>query len=188
MAKSVTFNLLKPLQPPKTAWDKIYDWILGRARIVVLATIILIALAFVAKVVVDTDAKNKDKAIAGLEIRLDFYTVKIEPDLRAFAAKEDNYIKLWNGSSGITEAVAEIYSYISDPSADITVKVDADRVSIFGTENLDLLRQLEADLRASQSFSSVVFSNLTIERQDVEDQKGEYVLLATIKDPKREKI
>jgi hypothetical protein len=188
MSRAVTFNLLKPLLPPKTAWDKIYDWVLGRARIVILITIILIALAFIAKVVVDTDAKNKDKSIDTLTTRLQFYATSSEPVFRTFSAKTDNYVKVWNGSSGISSAVTEIYSYIPDQNADITIKVDGDRVSIFGTENLDLLRQLESDLRASETFSSVVFSNLTLDRPNIESEEGEYVVLATIKNAKRESI
>src|SRR5688572_23715853 len=108
MSRAVTFNLLKPLPSPKTAWDKIYDWVLGRARIVILITIILIALAFIAKVVVDTDAKNKDKSIDTLTTRLQFYATSSEPVFRTFSAKTDNYIKVWNGSSGISAAVTEI--------------------------------------------------------------------------------
>lgn len=188
MARNITFNLLKPILPPKTAWDKVYDWILGRARIVVLATIILIALAFVAKVIVDTDAKNKDKAIGVLKIQLDFYGSKIEPDLRTFASKTDNYIKLWNGASGVSTAISEVYSYISDPAADVTVKVDADRISIVGTENLTLLKDLESKLRASPTFSSVTFSDLTLQKQDIDTQQGQYVVVATIKNPTRPKI
>ncbi|MEP7103935.1 MAG: hypothetical protein ABI721_04485 [Candidatus Dojkabacteria bacterium] len=185
MAKSVTFNLLKPLQPPKTAWDKIYDWIVDKARYVVMVTIILIAAAFVAKVIVDTDAKNKKKQIDSLTERLNFYATDVEPKLRLFATKEDVYTKLWDSSSNSADIIKEIYSYVTNPGADLTIKVADGFVSVYGTEDLDLLRSLEASLRNSPSFSSVTFSNLTINQQDVQDLKGDYVLTAVIKNNKR---
>lgn len=188
MAKSVTFNLLKPLQPPKTAWDKIYDWIVDKARIVVMITIILIAIAFVAKVVVDTDAKNKTKQIDSLTQRLSFYATEVEPRFRLLALKEDVYQKLWNSSSNSAAIIREIYSYVSNPGADLTIKVSEGVVSVYGTEDLNLLRSLEENLRNSSSFSSVTFSNLTVNQQDLQDLKGEYVLTAVIKSNKRPTI
>ncbi len=188
MAKSVTFNLLKPLQPPKTAWDKIYDWIVDKARIVVLVTIILIAAAFVAKVVVDTDAKNKNKQIDALNQRLSFYSAEVEPRLRLLATKTDVYQKIWNGSSDYAPIIKEIYSYVDNPGADLTIKAADGKVSIFGTEDLTLLRHLEESLRNSPSFTSVNFGNLSIDGQDVQNAKGEYSVTAVIKNVKRTQI
>jgi len=188
MAKSVTFNLLKPLQPPKTAWDKIYDWIVDKARIVVLVTIILIAAAFVAKVVVDTDAKNKNKQIDSLTQRLSFYTAEVEPRLRLLAIKTDSYQKIWNKSSSYSTIIKEIYSYVDNPGADLTIKASDGKVSIFGTEDLTLLRNLEEKLRNSPSFTSVNFGSLSIDGSDVQDAKGEYSVSAVIKDSKRPQI
>ncbi len=188
MAKSVTFNLLKPLQPPKTAWDKIYDWIVDKARIVVLVTIILIAAAFVAKVVVDTDAKNKNKQIDSLTQRLGFYAAEVEPRLRLIATKTDTYQKIWNKASSYAPIIEEIYSYVDNPGADLTIKASDGKVSIFGTEDLTLLRHLEESLRNSESFTSVNFGNLSIDGQDLQDSKGEYSVTAVIKESKRPSI
>lgn len=188
MAKSVTFNLLKPLQPPKTAWDKIYDWIVDKARIVVLITIILIAAAFIAKVVVDTDAKNKNKQIAALTERLSFYTADVEPRLRLIATKTDIYQKIWNKSSAYSAVIKEVYSYVDNPGADLTIKASDGVISIFGTEDLTLLRHLEESLRSSPTFTSVTFGSLSIDGQDLQDSKGEYSVSAVIKETKRPKI
>lgn len=188
MAKSVTFNLLKPLQPPKTAWDKIYDWIVDKARIVVLVTIILIAVAFVAKVVVDTDAKNKNKQIDALTQRLSFYSAEVEPRLRLLATKTDSYQRIWNSASDYSPIIKEIYSYVDNPGADLTIKASEGNISIFGTEDLTLLRHLEESLRNSPSFTSVTFGSLSIDGDDVTDAKGEYSVTAVIKDTKRTQL
>jgi len=188
MAKSVTFNLLKPLQSPKTAWDKIYDWIVDKARIVVLITIILIAAAFIAKVVVDTDAKNKNKQIASLTERLSFYTSEVEPRLRLLATKTDVYQRIWNGSSAYADVIKEIYSYVDNPGADLTIKASDGKISIFGTEDLTLLRNLETSLRNSPSFTSVNFGNLVIDGTDLQDSKGEYSVTAVVKNVKRDQL
>jgi hypothetical protein len=188
MSRSVTFNLLKPLQPPKTAWDKIYDWILSRARIVILLTIVLITISFIAKVIVDTDAKNKTKEIDRLEINLEFYSRISEPKFRRLITKADLYTKIWNSSASYSDVFKEIYSYVTNSGADITIRFNEDRVSIYGTEDLELLRTLENSLRNSKTFSSVVFSSLSQEREDIQDQKGQYIVTATLSSNLRSKI
>ncbi|MEO6728324.1 MAG: hypothetical protein ABIM99_00215 [Candidatus Dojkabacteria bacterium] len=188
MAKSVTFNLLKPLQPPKTAWDKIYDWIVDKARIVVLITILLIAAAFVAKVIVDTDAKNKNKQIDALTQRLGFYSAEVEPRLRLLAIKTEFYSTIWNKSSAYSAVIKEVYSYVDNPGADLTIKAGDGKISIFGTEDLNLLRNLEESLRNSPTFTSVTFGSLSIDGSDLQDSKGEYSVSAEIKDTKRTQL
>jgi len=148
----------------------------------------LIAAAFVAKVVVDTDAKNKNKQIDSLTQRLSFYTAEVEPRLRLLAIKTDSYQKIWNKSSSYSTIIKEIYSYVDNPGADLTIKASDGKVSIFGTEDLTLLRNLEEKLRNSPSFTSVNFGSLSIDGSDVQDAKGEYSVSAVIKDSKRPQI
>lgn len=186
--KKRNFNLLKPVAPPKTVWDKVYDWLLGRARIVILITEILIGIAFFAKVIQDTDAKNKEDLIARLTQELNFYADRLEPEFRVIEAKDISYETLWNNSNKYSEVLTEIYSYIANASSEINIRVDGREVTIFGTEDLSILQTLEANLKSSQTFSSVIIKSLTLEQQEILEQKGDYVLTAIIRDISRPQL
>jgi hypothetical protein len=176
------FNLLKPIQPPKTVWDKVYDWLLGRARIVLLITEILIAASFFAKVIQDTDAKNKEDEIVRLTTQLDFYKDTLEPSFRVLENKDNAYRLIWNNSPKYSDIVKQVYEFIGNTSSHVNLRVEGKEITIFGTEDLSVLQRLEAALKSSDIFSSVVIRSLTLEQQEILEQKGDYILSAVIKD------
>ncbi len=176
------FNLLKPVEAPKTVWDKIYDWILGRARIVILITELFIAVAFVGKVIEDTNAKNMDKQIENLKLELSIYSNDKEPAFREIHRKEGQYNLLWTSSSGYVNVLKEIYSFIPNAGADITVKFDSGKVSILGFDDLTFLQQIEQSLKTSSTFSAVAVNTLSITQQESDKSQGKFVLVATIND------
>ncbi|MBE0573852.1 hypothetical protein IH575_03045, partial [Candidatus Dojkabacteria bacterium] len=112
MEKKRIFNLLKPVQPPPSFWDKFYNWILTRARVVILITELLIVAAFVGKVIVDTQARTKDEEIQNLRAENSFYATEREPIFRDFQRRDVTYQRIWSNSSEYNEVLNEIYSYI----------------------------------------------------------------------------
>jgi hypothetical protein len=180
MEKNRIFNLLKPVQPPPTFWDKTYDWILGKARVVILITELLIVFAFVAKVIVDTQARTKDEEIASLKAELGFYSTQREPLFRDIQKRDSAYQRLWSISNSYTDIFKEIYSYMQNPSAELTVSADKNRVSILGYDDLSSVQNLETQLKASATFSSVFVETLSLEQKEILQSTGQYVLVATI--------
>ncbi len=174
------FNLLKPIEPPLTAWDKVYLWIVNRARVVILITELLISFAFVGKVIEDTSAKNKEKMVDKLVSELKFYAVEQEPFFRNIQRKGGDYIKVWNSSSGYYSILNEIYSYIPDLPSDLTVRISDNRVSIFGNESLSTLKTLEEAMKKSKTFTAVFIDTLSLEQQQILEKKAQYVLVADI--------
>ena len=174
------FNLLKPIEPPLTAWDKVYLWIANRARVVILITELLISLAFVGKVIEDTNAKNKEKMIDKIATELKFYAIEQEPFFRNIQRKGGDYIKLWNKSSGYYPILTEILSYIPNLPSDLTVRISDKRVAIFGNESLTTLKQLEEAMKKSKTFSTVYIDTLSLEQQQILEKKAQYVLVADV--------
>lgn len=185
MEKNRIFNLLKPVKPPPTFWDKAYDWVLGKARIVILITELLIVFAFVAKVIVDTEARAKDEEIASLKGELSFYAAEREPRFRDLQRRDSAYTRLWTASNEYSNVLNEIYSYIRTPGIQLTVRFDKDTVSIFGYDDLASVEELERKLKASPTFVSASFDDLTLEQQEILQSTGQYAIRAIIKDFKR---
>lgn len=178
--KKRIFNLLKPILPPKTVWDKVYDWVINRARVVVLIAEVFIVVAFAVKVGVDTNAKNKQKNIDRLTREISIYAVDKEPKFRQLFRIDSDYVRLWEISSNNHDVITEIYSYIKNPASDITVRIDKNRVSIFGTEDLRDLQELEIAVENSETFANAYIDTLTVEDEDLQTNTGQYVLIATI--------
>ncbi len=173
------FNLLQPIKPALTLWDKIYDWVLWRARIVILVTIILITGIFVGKVVVDTDAKNKTKEIASVESRLKVLETAYESEFRNLFRREDDYEELWNVGSAYTAVIQEIGSYIGG-NVNLNVRVQDNKITIFGTEDLSVLNQVEVAMKSSTSFKNVFVNSLTVDSGQEGLNQGDYILSAEI--------
>lgn len=180
MATKKIFNLLKPISPPQTYWDKIYDWLIGKAKIIILITQFVIVLSFVTKVIVDTQAKSKDKRIETLEGELQFYQTAQEPLFRRLHSQQIDYRLLWNKSSAYADVIQEVYAYISNPSAEISVKIEGQILTISGTDDLDYLRNLEGKLRSSDTFISVTFKELSQRQREIQEGTGRYELEAII--------
>jgi putative cofactor-binding repeat protein len=174
------FNLLKPFKPPATTWDKIYDWLINRARVIMVFAEIAVALSFVGKVVVDVQAKNLDDALTGAQRTLGQFSTTVEPEIRLLQGKADAYRKIWDGSSGYSEVLQEIHSYIPNPSDDIVVRIDGNQITIRGGSTLDELVDIEAKMRASETFSSVTLPTLAAESSDITAGEGKYAFSATI--------
>lgn len=179
------FNLLKPVEPPLTVWDKIYEWLVKRARVVVMLAEVFIAIAFFGKVIVDTEAKDKQENVNSLVAEAKLYTdengVSGARRLKytQLQSRDSDYQKLWNNSSNVGGILSEIYSYIPNESSDITINISANKVSIFGEVELSILQELEDQIDSSSNFLNSEIT-LTIEQDDAVAGIGTYVLEGTL--------
>lgn len=168
MAKNVekkkkrrVFNLLKPYKPPATGWDRIYEWLIGKARVVMIITEIIVAVTFVLKVVVDMEAKNLEDRIKAEKRELNVFAQSIEPEIRVEQAKAKNYKQIWNASSFKTQVLQELNTYITNSAADVKVSMSGNEVTLSVTENFDFLSQVESSIKASSTFIDVT-SGVTV--------------------------
>ncbi len=175
-----TFNLIKPVEPPKSYWDKVYEWVVSRAKVIFIVCEVLIVTAFALKVVVDNSANSRKEVFQELKNQSAFYEAQYEQEIRRTQSKSFEYLKLWNGSSQMAEILQEVYGYLPASSNEITVKIDKDRLQIYGTDDLEALRILEQSLKNSSTFTTAAVDTLSLEQQDSLEGRGRYVLTAII--------
>lgn len=180
--KKHIFNLLKPIEPPLTSWDMVYEWLVGKAKFVIMFTQVIIAITFFAKVVLDTLAKNKEKQIESLEEELSYYTGEEKRPLYwTIQNKERNYHELWTKSSNFHNLLTEIYSYIPNIGADISVNLTDDLATIYGDDTRQNFGEIEASLKESPSFLKTDVA-LTLEQKDFVEGTGKALFNAIIDD------
>ncbi|MCA9386463.1 hypothetical protein KC669_00345 [Candidatus Dojkabacteria bacterium] len=181
MKRQRYFNLLKPISEPKSAWDKIYDWIIGKARIVLLSTEIIMVLIFFVKVVVDNIEKNKLNEFDKTQQELLNLESQHEEEFRQIQARVIDYQNIWQNSNMIFPIYNEVLGYIDSPSSQFSLNISsAGTITIEGYEDLDRLRSIENKMKASDSFNSVTINTLTLEQTDVIDKRGRYSLTGII--------
>ncbi|MCA9379426.1 hypothetical protein KC640_03275 [Candidatus Dojkabacteria bacterium] len=173
------FNLLRPELPPPSAWDKVYHWLLTRARVVIVVCEIIVAIAFVAKVAVDLQTKDLEEQLQAQFAELSQLATSVEPELRDLQLRSRSYEKLWEKSTKYADVLVEIHSYITNPAANIVITVASDRITIRGDDSLQTLQSIEAKMKSSSSFTQVSLE-LNTEGETTAGSQGEYLIKATI--------
>lgn len=182
------FNLLKPEKAPQSAWDKIYDWLVVRARITILVCEVIILIAFVAKVAVDIQTKDLNEALeAKSQVLAEFFGT-VEGELRDIQQRSRVYQNVWEFSNSYAAILREINSYIANPGVEVVVALSGSNLTIRGDDNLQALQTIEAKMKSSPSFTDVKLE-LNTEGNQTSGTQGKYVISAKIvKVTQREKL
>ena len=180
MSNDRFFNLLKPIVEPKSSWDKIYDWILGRARVVLLFVEIIMVVLFFTKVVVDNIGKNRIQQFENVQLELLSLEEKHESEFIKIQNKVLRYTELWDLSSNFYPIFTEIIDNLKIPKNTYFFNISSNgRIQVNGYEDITYLRELEAVMKNSNTFTNVTVDTLTLEQEGLE-QKGKYLLTAYI--------
>lgn len=175
------FNLLEPVIPPKTFWDKIYDWFMTRARVVMIVVEVIVVLTFVGKIAIDNIGKNKMNELEKIQLELRPLEISNEAKFRDIQVRGEDYKKLWNKSSAYSEIISEIFSYINHSVDTLSIRIDKNSIIILGYEDLNALQSLETQLKSSPTFTNAMIS-INLEQRDVASDSGQFSLTVTIDD------
>lgn len=150
------FNLLKSQAEPPSVWSKLYEWVLGSARVIIILVEIVVLVAFGFKVWVDIQGKELDKSIERSEAIVNAMSTS-EKEFRTIQAKTTAYKAIWDASYDYSKLLANINSLLPITSSikDITVTFDKDQISISGVapkSKESEIRNLEADLKTNSPY------------------------------------
>jgi Tfp pilus assembly protein PilN len=175
------FNLLQPKADPPTAWDNIYSWIIDKARVVMILAEFLIVMVFVAKVVVDTQAKGFDDTIAKLDQEVRFTYSASEPRIRTLQNKVKSYETLWQKSSNYAPLFSEVLGYLNSQDSKLIINFDGKELSISGFGDKAAVAAFESSMKASANFSNVELFEVKAEGEEIEQGNSGFGLSAVIK-------
>ena len=150
------FNLLKSQAEPPSVWSKLYEWVLGSARIIIILVEIVVLVAFGFKVWVDIQGKDLDKSIERSEAIVNAMATS-EKEFRLVQAKTTSYKLIWDASIDYSKVLANINSLlpITTSIKDITVSFDKDQISISGISPKSKeseIKNLENDLKSNSPY------------------------------------
>lgn len=176
------FNLLQPKPAPPTAWDNIYFWLVDKARVVLIISELIVAVVFVGKVIVDTQARSLDERVRQLDEQYRANYSTNEARLRTLQQKSQAYVDVWEASSGYADLLGEINSYLGVSSAKISITFTDDRLTVNGFSDKTELANFESAIKNSPRFVDVELFEVKSDSSDGQNQDAGFGLRARIKD------
>ena len=137
------FNLLKTQAEPPSVWTKVYDWVIGTARIVIIVIEVIVLVAFVIRIFIDLQGKELDKKIEQGEAILNVLKTN-EADFRLIQSKTSTYSTIWNSTPDYSEMIATINASlpINVSITNLTISINKDTLKITGVAD----KKKEADI------------------------------------------
>ena len=165
------FNLLKTQAEPPSVWTKVYDWVIGTARIVIIVIEVIVLVAFVIRIFIDLQGKELDKKIEQGEAILNVLKTN-EADFRLIQSKTSTYSTIWNSTPDYSEMIATINASlpINVSITNLTISINKDTLTITGVAD----KKKEADivdLETNLKNNLPYLTNSVLDRlQDTTDQ------------------
>jgi len=164
------FNLLKIQAEPPSVWTKIYNWVLGTARVVIVTIEVMVLIAFVIRIVVDLRGKELDAQIERGEAVLDVLKAS-EEQFRIIQAKTAAYKQIWTNTPDYSDLIENINSLlpVNTSISELTIYIDKEIITISGVaakRKEEDVRLLESNLKDNSPY----LTNSTLEKlQDSQD-------------------
>jgi Tfp pilus assembly protein PilN len=159
------FNFLKPQVEPPSVWSRVYEWVVGTARIILVVAEVGVILALFIRVVIDIQGKQLDDQIANLEAVMQV----LQPDefkYRNLQQRIESYETVWTNGKYYTPVMTLINSSIPKTALDIEIKLTGNILQISGRATNPEIKQMENDLKTSPYFIKTKLTSL-----DVSDTK-----------------
>jgi len=148
-------------------WTRVYDWVVGSARVVVIVVELVVVVAFAIRIVVDVQSNNLNEQIDTKEAILQTFQ---EAELRYLStqAKTDAYRDLWETSNQYSPIFSEILSYLPTTSQELVVQIST-RSGLFvsGSAEVNEIAQMETSFKSSPNFT----------RQELDSIEGEGAII-----------
>lgn len=137
-------------------WSKVYDWVLGTARIIIIFIEVIVLIAFVIRIVVDLRGKDLDSQIERGEAVLNVLKTS-ETQFRIIQAKTAAYQNIWTNTPDYSLLLENINSLlpVNTSISELTIYIDKEIITISGiaakTKEEDV-RLLESNLKNNSPY------------------------------------
>jgi Tfp pilus assembly protein PilN len=159
------FNFLKPQVEPPSPWSRIYDWVVGTARAILILFEIAVVIALGVRIVVDVQSKNIDEQISTLETIMSQRALE-EQKYRNLQIKTGAYATLWTTGQIYSEIFDLINQYIPPTAVEFNVNLEGDIIRIDGKASNADIKQMENGLKQSNLFKDTKLTILEVASDD----------------------
>lgn len=176
------FNLLRPYVGPESAWDKIYNWIVVRARLVMVIVELMLIVVFFFKVFVDIQAGAYNLQIGDNQKRYDPLVKSVYPTANQTQQKASSYMQLWNNASSYAAILNEVSAFVGSSGSEVSIRISKDGLNISGNMSLQQISQVEQKIKGDGDYAAAQVGVSTEVSES--GTTGDYTLNAVIVDTK----
>ncbi|MBN1331560.1 hypothetical protein JW978_01585 [Candidatus Dojkabacteria bacterium] len=158
------FNLLKKQKIPPTLWEKIYTWVLGTARVLVIMVEIVVVISFGIRVAVDTISSRLDKEVEKQQNTLGAFS-ESETRYRTIQSRTSEYKNIYEKSSNYSAMLSELENYLGANFTGLSIYITEDELTIRGEGDVSRISSLEESLKASNYLRNVEVYDLNAQEE-----------------------
>ncbi|MEI7578641.1 MAG: hypothetical protein WCJ58_01220 [bacterium] len=182
------FNLLKQQVEPPTVWNKVYDWIVGTARLVVIVVEVIVVIAFVVRLIIDVQSADLDKKIQAKENQVTLFKESGSVDkYNRIQNKTKAFNDAWTETPIFSKIYAEINSYMPVSGEDININMDQNEISITGKASVKDIGILEVKFKSSSNLQWTEVNKIETQGSSP-DEIADFVITTKLKSPEMRKI
>lgn len=142
------FNFLKSQVEPPSVWTRVYDWVVGTARIILIVFEVAVVIALCIRIVVDVQSKNLDDQISNVEKILDIRKFE-ESKYRLIQNKINAFTTAWTTSNTYSDAYDAINNFIPLSATEYRVVISDQTITIGGKATNEDIGAMEKSLKES---------------------------------------
>lgn len=154
-----SFNLLKPQVEAPSVWTKVYDWVTGTAKVILVITIIVVFISLLIKIGLDVKENNLDKEITSLENLLHVRNVE-EKKYRHLQTKVNSYEKIWNSTILFHPIIDETTKFLPKSAIELVMTIEEKGISLTGKALNNDIDEMENAIKSNKSFYESKLSRL----------------------------
>lgn len=143
-----SFNLLRPVEQPPSFWEKIYFWMSGTCRIIIIVVSLVVIIVFGFRFILDRQANDLKTSIKDLNDAISSYKDD-EIAIRALQSKTNAYSSIWGISSNITKMMPEIIKLVPSKLANLGLGINEKGFSLNGIATRGEISSIENILKTT---------------------------------------
>lgn len=174
------FNLLQDATVPPDAWDKVYEWVTKVGRVLVMVVELIVVIAFVSRIVIDTQTKELQKQNDAYSKILAASQTN-ELHYRDYQKRFESYKTLWNNASSYEKIVSDIVKLTPSNIDNLAISIKDQVINFKGKAPISQVKNLETSLKSSQYFSRVLVPEISTEAQTSSNVEVEFNIRIELK-------
>lgn len=159
------FNFLKPQVEPPSVWTKVYDWVIGTARVILIIAIIAVLGAMVVRIILDVQGNQLDEQVRNLESLMAVRTQE-ETKYRNLQSRINSYDSVWTNSNLNAPIIDKVIAILPKSATELTITLNEKSLIISGKASNSDIDVMEKALKIDPAFTQAKLSRLETATED----------------------
>lgn len=146
-------------------WTKVYDWVIGTARVILIIAIIAVLGAMVVRIILDVQGNQLDEQVRNLESLMAVRTQE-ETKYRNLQSRINSYDSVWTNSNLNAPIIDKVIAILPKSATELTITLNEKSLIISGKASNSDIDVMEKALKIDPAFTQAKLSRLETATED----------------------